>query len=442
MYQSGSHTGTENNPEATEEQRLKSVKDAISQIPEEQAKARGILDEMVQKSEDQILQGIEKEKQATREKFAAEREEMINTAQQAGQLAGNGLQKGLANTYTAEQQDLDNIDKKAAAEQQKKDVEAYNAELNQEIAENEEIVQQVDEYITAQKAAAEAQKQRAEETKQLGDLENKITEENLTGEAKRKQVIEDSTNAQIAQFTKLAQELGLTQSQIDTWTAKIKSGADVMNQKVDEGKLHLMSIQNMEDQAANSFASGFSKAFVEFADGTKTAAQAFGQFAAQFMEQIAEMIIQQQILKAISFFDGGGTAGSDTGSASGDAWGGIHFAASGIQSVSSPTYFPRFNVVAGEAGREMLTVLARPSFRSVGGVDSVVGMAGPNRLAISNADDLANRSPGGTIHIQIDHTPETQANIISSSIRGATMEVTRQMKRNSPIAAAVKGLTA
>jgi lambda family phage tail tape measure protein len=215
-------------------------------------------------------------------------------------------------------------------------------------------------------------------------------------------------------------------------------------------------------QAANDFSSGMASAFVEFADGSKTASQAFSEFAAKFLQEVAEMILQMEILKLVqgiagSFAGGGAPAGTvTTGTASyapgttmgaGLAYadGGIRFAADGIQSVSSPTYFPKFNVVAGEKDMEMMTVLAKPTMRSLGGMDAVVGMAGSRRLAITNADDLERRGgggAGGTIHIQIDHTPETQATIIRNSVNGAVVEVTKQMKRNSAVSQAVKGLTA
>ena len=54
-------------------------------------------------------------------------------------------------------------------------------------------------------------------------------------------------------------------------------------------------------------------------------------------------------------------------------------AASGVAGVSEltgPTYFPRFNVLAGEAGREMMTVLARPRTLSIGGANAIIGSVG------------------------------------------------------------------
>jgi len=154
------------------------------------------------------------------------------------------------------------------------------------------------------------------------------------------------------------------------------------------------------------------------------------------------------------FFGGGGTAisrgGSSTAGASGDfggelALGGVRMAASGlsgVRSVSSPTYFPNFNVVAGEAGREMLTVLARPKLMSIGGVEAVVGNAGKNQLAIANANDLAKSQSGGSasgrIQIEISHSDESKAKIIESSINGAEARITQQARRSTALRSALK----
>jgi hypothetical protein len=62
--------------------------------------------------------------------------------------------------------------------------------------------------------------------------------------------------------------------------------------------------------AAESFSSGFTDAFFEFAEGTKSAEDAFRAFAASFLKDIAKMIMQQMILNAIKTSFGGffGTA--------------------------------------------------------------------------------------------------------------------------------------
>lgn len=54
------------------------------------------------------------------------------------------------------------------------------------------------------------------------------------------------------------------------------------------------------EQLATDFASGFTGAFNAFIDGTKSAGEAFRQFAADFLRQIANMILQKIIFNAVS----------------------------------------------------------------------------------------------------------------------------------------------
>lgn len=294
---------------------------------------------------------------------------------------------------------------------------------------------------------AEAAKSREEALKELQTLENKVTLDNLTGEARKQEAIKQATAAMITQITEVGKAAGLTDAQIQKLITDAKSGQQVQAQAVDAGK-NIKDIGEMADKAGAQFSSGFAGAFVSFVDGTKTAKQAFGEFAASFLEQIAQMIIQQELLNLIGKSGTSGVAGSGSGllgSLFGTlATGGVRFAADGMAGmISQPTYFPRFNVVGGEAGTEMAAILARPTFRSIGGIDAIVGNAGSNRLAMMNADDLENRGggAGGHIHIQIDHTPETQARIISQAIDGAEVRVTKNMSRNTPLRQSVKAAT-
>jgi hypothetical protein len=214
-------------------------------------------------------------------------------------------------------------------------------------------------------------------------------------------------------------------------------------------KLHVLTVGQMEAQAANNFASGFSSAFVSFVNGTKSAQQAFAEFAQSFLSSIAEMILQQEVLSVIksAFFSGGGTAVSGgSGDAGGElkmAYGGMIMAAggiSGIGSLSTPTYFPKFNVVAGEAGTEALTVLARPRMMDIGGMRAVVGQAGNQTLAITSAAALAGGAGGvsGTAVIMIQPSPGYEASIVSNAIQGAVLKVTSDMGQNTALRQAAK----
>ena len=155
------------------------------------------------------------------------------------------------------------------------------------------------------------------------------------------------------------------------------------------------------------------------------------------------MIMKQVVLNMISGVAKGlGGAGSIFA-----ANGGMfpQFAANGlagVSSVSSPTYFPKFNVVAGEAGREMMTVLARPRMMEVGGMQAVVGSAQGRQLAITSANDLARGGAGGSVDIRVTLGPELRAEIVNESVQGARVTVANDMRQDTPISRGVKGLAA
>ena len=118
----------------------------------------------------------------------------------------------------------------------------------------------------------------------------------------------------------------------------------------------------------------------------------------------------------------------------------------GTQTVSSATYFPQFNTVAGEAGSEVLAVLSRPRFMSIGGLASYVGSVQGQRVAMTNADDLARSAGGrggvgGVITVQVTGTKDFEARVIDSSIEGAVVRVVNDLHTDTPVSNAVKGLT-
>ncbi len=229
-------------------------------------------------------------------------------------------------------------------------------------------------------------------------------------------------------------------------------------------------------QAEQNFASGMATAFVNIADGSQKAGAALRTFLADFLKMAAQMIMQMLILialkKALRFFGGAsaGSAGStdlnvganvgslakDGGQFTALAEGGL----AGAASVDRPTVFPRFNVLAGEAGREVMTVLARPQAMRIAGMQAIVGNAGPNRLALMSADDLmALTGPstpkafanggmvGGSIPsasgsragmaggavVEVRLSPGLEARITQNSIQGAVIQVASDMTRDTPI---------
>lgn len=228
-------------------------------------------------------------------------------------------------------------------------------------------------------------------------------------------------------------EHDLTAMQIDADTIRLQS--------LNQIKKQLTEVQQLQRAAATGFASGFSQAFVDFASAAKSAKDAFTDFARSFLQQVAQMIVQMLVLRALRSVFGSGiaAAGGGTFMAAGGGMFPRFMAAGGMQGVSevsSPTFFPRFNVVAGEAGREMLTVLARPRFMEVGGMQAVVGNAGGNRLAITNADELERR--GGSVDIRVSMEPGLRAQIVSDSVAGSVVRVTQELQQTSRLREAVK----
>jgi hypothetical protein len=221
-------------------------------------------------------------------------------------------------------------------------------------------------------------------------------------------------------------------------------------------KLDLIEIGKQGQQA---FAQGLSQAMVDaFSEGDK----AFQKFAANFMKQIAQMILQALILRSIQsiFMGSGGQVGPTSGQVSAGA---ARLAASGLEGVGEvnrATFFPGFNVIAGEAGREVMTVLARPQLMNFGGIAAQVGMAGPNRLAIVNAgalqkaqrramggsdmslpgDGLAG-GEGGRSVVEISLAPGLEASVVKKAVKGSVVEVTRQLTVSGPLATNARRLS-
>lgn len=204
--------------------------------------------------------------------------------------------------------------------------------------------------------------------------------------------------------------------------------------------------------AQESFAGGLAGAIVDaFEEGDR----AFEKFAANFMKQIAQMILQALILRAIQ--SGLGAMGFGGGGAKAANGGFFIAAASGVQgveSIDSPTYFPRFNVLAGEAGREVMTVLANPRLANINGAMAQIGSVNGRQMAIVPATALAKggsvggdftggnggNGGGGKVEIEIHLAPGLVESIKSEATEQATVRVVRDMQQDTPLSAATKRL--
>lgn len=246
------------------------------------------------------------------------------------------------------------------------------------------------------------------------------------------QSIQDRTNG-VEQFRfqikKLNDELGTTQEQMGkTFGAGMKSAAD-----------------------------GLSNAIIATASCAMKAKDAFKQFAVSFLQDISKMILQQTILAMLTRVVGGivgafsapsaattaavqNSIAAGTGLASG---GQVRKAASGAQFASTATYSSDFNAVFGEAGRELMTVMAKPRAMSIGGVAAQVGNVGPTRTAVMRADDFERTASNADkpAVVEIRPAPGYEAAIIRQGAEQGLMLVTAQMGRGqNNLTAATKRL--
>jgi len=185
------------------------------------------------------------------------------------------------------------------------------------------------------------------------------------------------------------------------------------------GKLLNRSLEMVSQTSAH--------AFVGLITGAKDLKQSF----VDLLKSMTEMVIQMLILKALrGAFGLGAAEGGVYPSASGGifalAGGGI----AGVGMVSASTFFPKYNVLAGEAGPEWLTVLSRPRMMEIGGIQAAVGNAGRNQLALTNAADLQRAGPGGRLVIEVNVSPDAEARITHNSINGAVVRVNANLKQD------------
>lgn len=212
-------------------------------------------------------------------------------------------------------------------------------------------------------------------------------------------------------------------------------------------------------QINQQFASGFSRAFVDFASGAKNAEDAFKEFGASFLQTAAQMIMQMLVLRAISGIFGGlaggasATTGIDGAAANPIAnfntpllaAGGGQFprlmAGGGMQGmVHQATYLPRFNAITGEAGSELLTVMARPRMFEMGGMTGTIGDVGGSRMAV--LPERALNAAAGGVEVIVRMEPGLRAEIVSESVQGAVVRVTNDVGRSTPLSSGIKKLVA
>jgi ribosome-binding factor A len=217
-------------------------------------------------------------------------------------------------------------------------------------------------------------------------------------------------------------------------------------------------MEGVAEAGKQAFASGLATAMVDAFEGGD---KAFQKFASNFLRMIAQMILQALILRAINSVIGGLAGGGQVMAARGVqmAAGGVD----GVSEVSNSTFFPKFNVVAGEAGREVLTVLSRPRSMNVAGIAAQVGNVGRRQLAIVDYNDLAKMGGarrmadggsssgggwsgsggggvGGRVQIHLSLEPGLRADWVNEASNVSVDKVTREMGTHSVLSETTKRL--
>ncbi len=180
------------------------------------------------------------------------------------------------------------------------------------------------------------------------------------------------------------------------------------------------AVADIGKSISDSLVSGLTDAFSAFIDGTKSAEDAFKQFAVSFLEEITAMIIKSLLLYAIQMALGAVQGSFAFGSLM-QSFGGIYgkggafsggkpvtaFAAGGV--VGGPTVFPMAGGrtgLMGEAGPEAIVPLSRHNGK-LG-----VGASPVNVTVINNssASVSTSRNPDGGLTIAVE---EAVANMIA-----------------------------
>lgn len=128
-----------------------------------------------------------------------------------------------------------------------------------------------------------------------------------------------AVNAKLATIGKTAGESftfglskGLTGVKDSFNNVTAQTGTLVTKQMEDTAKKAL----EIAKQVKESFSAGLATAMIDFATGAETAGRAFEKFASSFLKQIAQMILQAQILNLLQSFGGFNAAAGSVGTAS------------------------------------------------------------------------------------------------------------------------------
>jgi hypothetical protein len=280
-------------------------------------------------------------------------------------------------------------------------------------------------FTTKMSAIDKAQeKQETDHAEKVATLRDKFLIEGLEGidkEIALEKVRYDNEVNYINSLTEKhpGERAGLLSKAEDAHTSRVteigQAGSDARAAKNDVFDLN-QEIISIGYNAERSFAGGFSNAFREFVQGAKSASAAFSEFAASFLENIAQMIMQALVLELIQSALGalGSAAG---GGPAGDV--GVGTGGGGGESIHG------LGNIFGSSGRPP-------------GISSIPSMA----LDVGRSPLVARQSasPGGQITVVLTPHPAYTAQIISNSIKGAQAQITQDVNTSTALRTAVKGV--
>ncbi len=248
-------------------------------------------------------------------------------------------------------------------------------------------------------AMSELDKLQAEKQQRLDILQQRYDSSNMTAHEfhTQKTAIDEDINPKLKDLAYDAQQLAYQLN--DAFSVeKLNLFIAGLTQAQANFQQFLPTAEQLNDRITN----GLTDAFFAFADGTKSAEEAFREFASTFFREIAQMILKQMIFNAIS------TAGKTGGGGWGGAIAGVIGSAFGGKGYSSGGY-------TGAGGKyEPAGIVHRDEFVIRKEMTNQVGakefLANFNRYGMNAIKGLQGYSSGGLVGaVPNITTPQVQA---------------------------------
>jgi hypothetical protein len=200
--------------------------------------------------------------------------------------------------------------------------------------------------------------------------------------------------------------------------------------------------------SAQIISSSFTSAFMDLVNGVENGGKAVQKFFAGTLAGIGQMITQMIIFNAITgIFKGGVGLGAAGGGFTGDinssfvslaAAGGFFprmMAGGGMQFTNGTTYLPNYNAITGEAGKELLAVLARPRMMQIGGMQAAVGDMEGKSMAVVPTSAIG--GGGGTQRVIISMEDGLRAQLVQDGAKAGVEIMIENLGRKTPARDAV-----